>query len=344
MKMKSFNWMQSNTSAQEENSGPSVRSAYEHIYVHPCVINNLPHIVYPKGLQAQAPALFTQLSQYYSGQGYALKEDSRVHTDGNNPRQERRHWAPMLLFTASLLFESSAHADIEVDIHDVAAQQHQQIELQLVSNQKIRDQIEQHFAPISTDKPIVTTTITSELATRIFGILHSHYKKQTTDPDHITDDLKAIANYYREFPEVTAMLLSLEKKNWQLAYDENNWVTVASGNIFQVEKAVIHFNTRSAAQLRLNNGCQQNPVCIASPADALLHELLHTHTMLVNTSEFIAQGGMGHVMYPYKHEYAVIDAERKLYASMSQRDDIKRPQRHDHTGHLVKAHCPTCIK
>lgn len=39
--------------------------------------------------------------------------------------------------------------------------------------------------------------------------------------------------------------------------------------------------------------------------------------MLVHTPEFLAQGGA--VMYPYKHEYAIIDAERKLYSSKRQR-------------------------
>jgi hypothetical protein len=112
----------------------------------------------------------------------------------------------------------------------------------------------------------------------------------------------------------------------------------------EVDKAVIHFNTRAAAQLLLNRQCTDNPVCIASPADALLHELLHAHSMLVDTAQFIDEGGMNNVLYPYEHEYAVIDAERKLYASMSRRDDIKRPQRTDHTGRTVLARCPICIK
>lgn len=344
MKMNIFNWLRADPSLRLKNSAPPSLSKYEHIIVHPCVINNQAHIVYPRGLQQQSPLLFTQLHQYFSGQGYALKEDKRSLSDANTHQHERRRWAPMILFTASLLFESSAHADLELEIHDASMQQHQHIELQLVSNQKVRYQIEQQLASFPTTKLNEPITIKSELAAVIFDLLQSHYKNLETDPDHILDDLKEIANYYSYFPEVVAMLKSLDKKNWQLIYDENNWVTVASGNIFQIEKAVIHFNTRSAAQLRLNNGCQQNPICIASPADALLHELLHTHSMLVNTSEFIAQGGMSQVMYPYKHEYAIIEAERKLYANMSKQDEIKRPQRNDHTGRIVKAHCPTCIK
>ena len=121
-------------------------------------------------------------------------------------------------------------------------------------------------------------------------------------------------------------------------------MTTASGSALQVDKATVHFNTRSAAQLRLNNGCKGNPVCVASPADALLHELLHVHSMLVKSEEFISQGGMNNVLYPYQHEYQVIDKERALYAGMSVHDKLKRPQRREHSGRLIRAACATCIK
>lgn len=316
---------------------------FQQIYVHPCVINNQPYIVYPRGLAEQAPELFGQLSRYYRAQGYSLKEDQRSQT-GGSLRQERRRWAPIVLFTASLLFESSAYADVEIHLQSGDAHLHQQVELNLVSNQPVRSQIQQQIGALTLPASNAATKPDSAIATTIFEILARHYQKQANDPAYIMDDFKQMANYYQEFPEVIAMLERLKDKNWQLVYDEHTWVTTASGNIFEVEKAAVHFNTRSAAQLRLNNGCQQNPICIASPADALLHELLHTHSMLVNTREFIAQGGMNNVMYPYKHEYAVIAAERNLYATMSKHDSIQRPQRTEHTGRLVKAHCPTCIK
>ena len=186
--------------------------------------------------------------------------------------------------------------------------------------------------------------IKSELAKSLFETLRDRYKKQKSDPNYIINDLKEIANYYNDFPESVSLIEALKSKSWELSFDENSWVTTGSGNVMQVDKATIHFNTRSAAQLRLNNGCDDNPVCIASPADALLHELLHTHSMLVNGEEFIAQGGMNNVIYPYEHEYSVIGKERKIYASMSSQDNVKRPQRREHTGRTVKANCPTCIK
>jgi len=248
-----------------------------------------------------------------------------------------------LLFTASLIFESSAFAEIEVNVNeDASFQKQQNIELQLISNNKIREQIQYSVKPASTLKDVIQ--IKSELAQRLFDELKNRYQKKNTDPEYIIDDLKEIANYYSDFPESVSLIDALKDKNWMLSFDEDNWITTGSGTMFQVDKAVIHFNPRSAAQLRLNNGCVDNPVCIASPADALLHELLHTHSMLVKSEEFIAQGGMSNVLYPYKHEYAVIDAERALYARMSTQDNIKRPQRREHTGRTVKANCPTCIK
>lgn len=314
-----------------------------HAYVHPCVINKQPHIVYPRGLQEKSPDLFYKLSQHYHNQGYALKEDQRSTKFSNKYKNERQKWAPILLFTASLIFESSAFADVEIDVNEEASfKQHQNIELQLISNNKIREQIQYVVKPAKVIKE--TIPIKSGVAQTLFDELKSRYQKQKTDPNYIIEDLKEIANYYSDFPESVELINALKDKNWKLSFDENNWVTTGSGSMLQVDKAVIHFNTRSAAQLRLNNGCANNPVCIASPADALLHELLHTHSMLVKGEEFIAQGGMNNVLYPYKHEYAVIDAERELYASMSTQDKIKRPQRREHTGRTVKANCPTCIK
>ena len=332
-----FKWM--NSAKKKMGVVPSSL----HSYVHPCVINNQPHIVYPRGLQEKFPDLFSQLTQHYQNQGYVLKEDQRSARFSNKYKNQRQKWAPILLFTASLIFESSAFADIEINVNeDASFQKQQNIELQLISNSKIREQIQSTVKPASVLKDV--TQIKSELAQRLFEELKNRYQKQNTDPEYIIEDLKEIANYYSDFPESVVLINALKDKNWMLSFDEDNWVTTGSGSMFQVDKAVIHFNTRSAAQLRLNNGCAENPVCIASPADALLHELLHTHSMLVKSEEFIAQGGMNNVLYPYKHEYAVIDAERALYASMSTQDNIKRPQRREHTGRTVKANCPTCIK
>lgn len=323
------------------NKNLSPRPAYSHVFVHPCVINQQPHIIYPIDLKKNSPGLYKKIKHYFIRHGHVLKEDQRVGHSGPPYKGDRRKSAPLFLFTAALLFGSVTYADIENSVNNPALLQNHQIELKLFSSKGLSDEIGSKIKqPDAMQEKIPSM---SGVALSVYKQLASHYNKQATDPAYITEDLRKIAIYYSEFPEVIALLKSLENKNWQLSYSAKEWVTTAIGNRFDVERAVIHFNTRAAAQLRLNDACRENPLCIASPADAMLHELLHAHNMLVKTEEFIAQGGMNAVIYPYKQEYSVIESERKLYALMSQQDSIKRPSRHDHTGRAVTARCPTCI-
>lgn len=322
-------------------SPATLADMFSHAYVHPCVINNQPTIVYPRGLQQSAPLLYSQLRKYFSNQGYALKEDQRSANSHAGPVQ-RRQWVPIILFTATLFFESSANADIEINLDKITPAEQQHITLQLISNQPLRTHIQQQIDNSILPTPNITQT-ENTISETIYSQLQQHYQKQPGDPAYISDDLKQMANYYSRFPEVISLLTSLQNKNWQLVFDEDNWTTVASGNMMAVDNAVIHFNTRSAAQLRLNNSCESNPVCIASPADALLHELLHTYSMLINTRQFLQQGGMSRVLYPYQHERNIIQQERTLYRQMTQHDNLLRPYRHNHAGRIIKAHCSTCI-
>lgn len=313
-------------------------------YVHPCVIDRKRHIVYPRGLRAAQPTLYNALATYYRRRGYALKEDRRSAEPVPRAIQEqRRKWIPILLFTADLIFEGAALAETPHVTPSADGHAHAQVELMLARAHDAGLDDHKPHGPATPPRQSKPSIVDAAAAERIYALLRHAYEPREADPAYVLTDFRDIANYYSRFPEIVAMLAELKDKNWRLVYDEQSWVTIAKGSVFEVNHARVHFNTRSAAQLKLYNQCKDNPVCIASPADALLHELLHVHSMLVNTREFIAQGGMNSVMYPYKHEYAVIDAERKLYASMSRRDAIKRPQRIDHTGRLVKAQCATCI-
>jgi len=312
-------------------------------YVHPCVIDQQPHIVYPRGLQQDAPDVFRQLSQYFSNMGYRLKEDQRdkSQTDSQHPR--RRKWAPIILFTAGLLFESTANADVEITIDNQSVDSLHNIELSLISNKSILSDIRSQINYTSTDTKR-TLQANSVAANEIYTLLNSRYQRGHGDPLYIPDDLRKMADYYSQYPEVISLLQAIKNKNWSLKFDLNNWTTIASGNAFEIEKAEVHINTRSAAQLRLNDSCKENPICIASPADALLHELLHVHAMFNESKTFITHGGMNQVLYPYQHERHIIKQERELYKKMSATDGIKRPYRHSHAGRIVKANCSTCIK
>jgi len=311
------------------------------VRIHPCVIGGEPHYVYPRGLRDSSPLLYDKLVQYASERGYRLKEDQRRHDTGAPSHLERRKWAPVMLFTVSLLFGGRVFAGLR--------------QTQPVQEPSLNHQIVLRFIPkprslsrlrYEDDSPPAKTASQGDpdIARQLFAILDSHYQRKPADPNFVRDDLRQIADYYSRFPEVVALLQPLKNRNWDLAYDPDNWDTVGIGSLMEVYKAVIHFNTRTAAQLLLNRKCRDNPICIASPADALLHELLHTHSMLVDSENFIEQGGMNTVIYPYAHEYAILDAERKLYASMSDIDGIRRPQRLEHTGHAIYAQCPVCIK
>jgi len=344
--MLSFNFSHSTPSSPDAPSGtsPADSSKVFQTYVHPCVIDNQPHIVYPRGLQTGSPHLFLQLTNYFSRLGYQLKEDQRNHQNNNKHASKRRAWAPIILFTAGLIFESTAMADVEIDIDDASQISNSQIELNLINNRSIRQQIKQQLNIDPHFDEIEIPTLKQRTAIVLYKILASRYQPQENDPAHIQQDLKTMADYYSSYPEVVSLFNAIKNAKWSLVFDEENWTTMASGNIASIEKAEVHFNTRSAAQLRLNDSCKQNPVCIASPADALLHELLHVNSMFNHTENFIAQGGMNGVMYPYQHERNIIGQERNLYQQMTEVDDVKRPYRHNHSGRIVKANCATCIK
>ena len=185
---------------------------------------------------------------------------------------------------------------------------------------------------------------TSNTVISLSKILSEHYVEKINDPVYIRSDFLKMANYYSKYPKVVQLITSIKSKDWTLTYNEYKWSTIAVGRSLQVDNVIVNFNTRSAAKLKLQNSCKENPVCIASPADALLHELLHTYIILLKTDKFISQGGMSGVRYSYKHEYSIIKLERELYASMTQIDGVKRPQRNEHTGRKVLASCVTCIK
>lgn len=328
----------------DNQHNPSLEADYiTGVAVHPCVIGNKPYIVYPRGLEQSSPQLFRNLSNHFRKQGYQLKEDQRRENKAGQFKHNRRKWAQVILFTTSLLFESAAFADFEIDLHlhSSAELANRGVQVVMVTNSDIRNRISQQIN--SSNTPFETVVVSSK-AKALSDILISRYQQKEGDPAYIKNDLKKMANYYSEYPETVKLFNELKDKDWEIVFDEDNWVTTASGNILKVDNATIHFNTRMAAQLKLNKSCAENPVCIASPADAFLHELLHVHSLLVGSDGHLKQVATNNMLYPYQHEYGVIGQERTLYAAMSEQDNLKRPLRSDHTGRNVKASCPTCIK
>ena len=172
----------------------------------------------------------------------------------------------------------------------------------------------------------------------------AHTPESSTN-DILQDELHTLSDYYSQFPEVARLIHRLSDKPWQLIYSADNYQTVIQGRNFGVEKATVLFDPKSAAKLKFYKKCvEKKPFCRASPADALLHELLHLDAVFSKPDQFIAQGGMSNFNYPYEHERQIILEENKLYKAMSMRDRLPRPQRNDHHGRHILVACITCLE
>ena len=175
-------------------------------------------------------------------------------------------------------------------------------------------------------------------------ILHQLWRQQRDDPESLASDMTQLAAYFARQPQALRLLASLEKQPLRLRYRKGEFSTDVRGSAFTVHNVTVNFDPRAAAQLLVNDHCgQQRAHCVASPADALLHELIHAKIALLETAAFIDSGAMQSLIYPHAHEREVINRERGLYAAMSRLDHHPRPQRSQHSGKVIGAACVTCI-
>lgn len=179
----------------------------------------------------------------------------------------------------------------------------------------------------------------------IRSVLLDHWQQTSNDPPSLMQDLEKMASYFSQFPQVHALFKALDAQDWSLRYGDKTFETKIEGKNMAIENIEVVFDPRSAAQFRFNKACDvKKPYCIASPADVLLHELLHVRSILANPQEFIASGGLSNMLYPYEHERNTIESERKLYRAMSAHDEQARPLRNEHSGRHVLVACVTCIQ
>ena len=182
----------------------------------------------------------------------------------------------------------------------------------------------------------------NKLEKRLLKILTDHLSVSNS-PYYLTEDLMDMAAYYAQFPHVVELFNSIADYPWTLEYQKNRWSTQLRGTPLSVQSAIIRFDTRAAAQFMLRPQCRQNPQCIASPADALLHELLHVQAAFLDTKRFIVNGGMNRLSYPMLHEMEIINQEKLMYKAMQKLDGKQRPLRTKHIGKISRASCVTCI-
>ncbi|WP_086931394.1 hypothetical protein [Agarilytica rhodophyticola] len=313
--------------------------------LHTCVIEQERHYIHAPDLEQKDPVYFARLQRFASKHRIKLKADRRIENQ-NKTHGRRKKLLPMIFLALSV------NTDLAMAQQQEEQKQQEQkepqetttlnlfsinnpyeLEEQTISNQRLQgDERVELYA----DK----TTIDD-----INNILLTHLVPQEDDPKSMVGDIQELAAYYARHPEAVSLIKSIENEDWQLRYAPYTFQTDVNGSQLKIEDVVVYFDPRSAAKLKFYDKCShKKPFCVASPADALLHELLHVQTIVKDTHAFIAQGGMGKYLYPAEHERLTILKENILYKSMSIRDKHPRPIRSEHTGRHVLVSCVTCIE
>lgn len=325
----------------------------QHDFLHPCVIDAQPALVCRAGLSRVEPAAFNALQAIADRYGIYLKQDGRQAGAEHGGVNRRRNSGVVLVFCLSLLAASrtvSAH-----DLHSASESSQYQMPTSglQVSNLTAEDgsrvvrlqrarppSAEQVLAAYQTET--VVPVVDQAQRVLIEDFLKQAYQAQASDPAGITADLRKIAEYYAGYPQAVGLIQSLASHKVVMKYRQGTWQAQAWGSQQRVDSVTIHFDTRTGAQLLDAPGCEDNPACSISAADALLHELLHARLMLLESERFIAAGGMQGHIYPYDHEQEVLVMENHLYRAMNREDGRARPLRQRHTGSLQQVACAVC--
>lgn len=170
----------------------------------------------------------------------------------------------------------------------------------------------------------------------IYRLLKARYRPQVGDPKYVESDLREMSRYYSRYPEAVAILTGLTAAEWTMQYDSSRWSTLAKGKNRAIDSITIKFDSRAGVKMSSLH-CSQD--CSVSPADALLHELLHIQILSGNLAADEINALRNN---PGAHELKVIAMERKLYAQMNRRDGRRQPQRNHPSGYLFAVKCPLC--
>jgi len=331
------------------------------LFLHPCVVDDSATIIHASDLAKRSPEFFLELRYFAHKHHYQLLPERR--TNDKLVGFERRTWLPVMLFTVGMNSAVAAKDFVSKSTQSLALFDATVTE-QIIPHEKPKsandqskavtgddhdhgaDETALHRMRITTDiDPWFEDSHDQMLIAELTDILKDHYKQGRNDPEYIETDLEEMAAYFSRYHQATQLIRDLKGHNWSLRFKAETFKTDVRGNHYRVHAAKVYFDSRSAAQLRAHKACGEKlGACVASPADALLHELLHAKAALVTPSIFIEQGGLNGVVYPFAHEHSVIQEENMLYNAMSQIDGKLRPQRSRHSGRLAASTCVTCIE
>lgn len=174
-------------------------------------------------------------------------------------------------------------------------------------------------------------------------VLAHRLDTQAASTLQMENHISQLAGYYSNHPAVYYLLSFLEKHPWQITLTDGAFRTEIFGSEDGIGLARIHFNPNRAGQLQFNAACNASPkLCLASPADLLLHELLHVMVVFKNPTPFLKQFYKSNAN-KQQHEQLVIQLEQNLFRVMTASDDTPRPFRFEHLGQSHWVSCPTCL-
>lgn len=299
--------------------------------LHPCIIQGAPHYVHAPSLASEHPAYFAKLQRYAQQHGITLKADQRTE-DASAEHCQRRKFFPIIFLALGLQTQVSMADDINVKLNLIQGG---------FSESTATKEASQGAAIPALFERLKDTIVSR----RIEAVLKSHFQRTPNTPATIDEDIRNLAGYYAYYPEAVALIESIADGQWTLNFAPHTFQTNIKGSRMDIDSVDVYFDPRSGAQLKYYSKCsEKKPYCIASPADALLHELLHAQMAVNEKSTFIAQGGLNPYLYPAEHERQIIMKENTLYSAMSGRDQVPRPARNEHTGHHVLVSCVTCLE
>ncbi len=328
----------------------------EYPYLHPCIIDGQAALVCQAGLSQLAPVAYNELIKICQNYNVYLKQDARS-SDQQISVNRRSQTALVLGFCLGMLSAPTLARDTGFD----GLKQKQQVSSQLLAKSgHISAQLMQkngkkvislrHVRPPSAEAVLEAykqkkslQAVDAQAEYKIHRFLKQAYLHQAGDPAGIKADLQKIAAYYAKFPQVIELIEQLSQKKVLLKYKKSHWQAQALGTQYSVDQVTVFFDTRIGAQLWLHQDCHASPACHITPADALLHELLHAKLMIVDSEEFIRNGGMKPTLYLFDHEKQVIAEENALYTQMTEQDGLVRPIRKRHSGDLHFASCALCL-
>jgi hypothetical protein len=330
----------------------------EHNYLHPCVIEGRAALVCRRDLSRIAGQAFAELQAIADQYRIYLKQESRTQDVNHEFANRRKNITLVLTFCLGLMASSrmatagdlpntaaagsmAAHLVMPINPMQTKIEIGQDGEQVISLRQTRLPTAAQVLASSAKQKPSMKVDVEAEVKIRSF--LSAAYQQEPGDPGNIGGDIADIARYYAQYPQVIHLLEELQQKKLALKYKAGNWEAQAWGNQFSVDSVTIFFDTRVGAQLLNQADCRANPACNISPADALLHELLHAKLMLLDSQHFIDSGNMQQTLYPFEHERDVIASENRLYHQMNQQDGMSRPLRNRHSGELFHVNCAACL-